>query len=300
MATTGDGQDERDGTRQGRQRTGRPPEGAAHERAPGDRQRADPDHGGGLRGHRRLPADHPPGQVLRRADRAEEAVHRREPHRRQHGEQRERGLHVSRVERGVDEGGEDRREVEDPGRPEGEPVGARVLGQVGAAAAGRRDLHQEVRLRSGPRLQGGPHRGVHVLAGRRRQPQLSPGVPGGPRQHDQGGRGAAEGPRHAAAERLQVLLLRGLPDHDAGGHPAGAPLCRAGPRDGRQGDEPRAQAGAARHRPGLRARPRASRAEPAGGDPGPLPLPHLRGDRAGRLRLFRGLPGAEPRAVLPA
>ena len=55
-------------------------------------------------------------------------------------------LHVSGMERRVDEGREDRREVEDPGRPQGEPVGARVLGQVGAAAAGRRDLHQEVRL----------------------------------------------------------------------------------------------------------------------------------------------------------
>ena len=169
--------DELHGARQGRQRTGRPAEGAVHEHAPGDRQRADPDHGGGLRGHRRLPADHPPGQVLRRADRAQEAVHRREPHRRQHGEHRQRRLHVSGMERGVDEGGEDRREVEDPGRPQGEPVGARVLGQVGAAAAGRRDLHQEVRLRSGPGLQGGAHRGVHVLAGRRRQPELSPGLP---------------------------------------------------------------------------------------------------------------------------
>ena len=245
-------------------------------------------------------------QIIRRAkffdagDRAEEAVHRREPHRRQHGEQRERRLHVSGMERGVDEGREDRREVEDPGRPEGEPVGARVLGQVGAASAGRRDLHQEVRLRSRPRLQGGPHRGVHVLAGRRRQPELPAGLQRGTREHDQGGRGAAEGPRHAAAERLQVLLLRGLPHHDAGRHPARAPLRRAGPRDGGEGAEPRAGAGTARHRRDVRTRARASCQEPAGSHPVPLPLPHLGRDRAGRLRLLGGLPRPEPRAVLPA
>ena len=39
---------------------------------------------------------------------------------------------------------------------------------------------------------------------------------------------------------LQVLLLRGLPHHDEGRHPAGAPLRRAGPGDGGEGEERRA------------------------------------------------------------
>ena len=56
----------------------------------------------------------------------------------------------------------------------------------------------------------------------------------------------------------------------------------------------------ARHRRGVRVGARASCPEPAGSHPVPLPLPHLRGDRAGRLRLLGGLPGPEPRAVLSA
>ncbi|MCK7517080.1 MAG: hypothetical protein MZV64_04855 [Ignavibacteriales bacterium] len=43
------------------------------------RFRAGPDHGGGVRGHRRRSADHPPGQVPGDRAGAEEALHRRQP-----------------------------------------------------------------------------------------------------------------------------------------------------------------------------------------------------------------------------
>ena len=74
---------------------------------------------------------------------------------------------------------------------------------------------------------------------------------------------------------LEVLLLRGLPDHDEGRHPAGAPLRRAGPGDGGEGEGRRPQGGADRHRRDLRVGPRASCPEPAGSHPVPLLLPHL-------------------------
>ena len=60
------------------------------------------------------------------------------------------------------------------------------------------------------------------------------------------------------------------------------------------------QGGVDRHCRDLRMGSRASGPEPERSHPVPLPLPHLRGDRAGRLRLLRGLSGPEPRAVLSA
>ena len=60
------------------------------------------------------------------------------------------------------------------------------------------------------------------------------------------------------------------------------------------------QSGAHRHRRDLRMGARASCPEPARSHPVPLLLSHLRGDRAGGLRLLGGLPGPEPRAVLSA
>ena len=116
--------------------------------------------------------------------------------------------------------------------------------------------------------------------------------------HDQGGQGAADGHGYAPAERLQVLLLRSVPDRHEGHRPPGESLCRTGPGDGGEGEGRHPQGGVDRHCRDLRPGARASGPQPARGDPVPLLLPSLRGNRAGRLRLFRGLPRPEPRAVL--
>ena len=204
------------------------------------------------------------------------------------------------VERGLDEGREHRREVEDPGGPEGQRVGHRVLGETLHAPAGAGDLREALRLRSPPGLSGRPHRRFLQLARGRRQPELPQGLQRGPGQHPQGRQRAPDGPRDAAAEHLQALLLRGLPDRHEGHHPFLPPLCRAGPGDGGQGEGRHPQGRADRHCRDLRVGARASRPESAGGHAVPLPLPPVRRTRADRLRLLRSLPGPELRAVLPA
>ena len=94
-------------------------------------------------------------------------------------------------------------------------------------AADARDLREALWLRSASDIQRRSHRGVLQLAGWRRQPELPPGLQRRPRQHDQGRRAAAEVARDAPAERLEAVLLRGVPDRDARDHPAVQTLRRA-------------------------------------------------------------------------
>ena len=61
-----------------------------------------------------------------------EVLHRREPLCGQHGEFRQRHLHLSGMERGVDEGGEYRREVEDPRKS-----GRQTSGRSSTGTSGR-------------------------------------------------------------------------------------------------------------------------------------------------------------------
>ena len=188
----------------------------------------------------------------------------------------------------------------DPGGQEGQPVGARVLGQAGAEAPHAGDLREEVRLRPETLLR----------VGLRRQFFDWPGGGGNlnyPRVYNHGLAAMIK----EVEERQKALDMR-LPN--AGKlyfYEASLIIMRAIVRlahryaelaremAAKEKDATR-KAGADRDRRDLRVGARASRPEPAGSHPVPLLLPHLRGARAGRLRLLRGLSGPEPRALLPA